>query len=398
MHVIVTVSARFSVTPDGSLFTANGSLGHRFWTRYLDVYDTVKLLVRAQIIDRPLENWHKVSGPGISPVILPYFEGPWQYLKTSQSMKRVIKRTITRDDTIHLRIPDTIATQVFYLLPPERPFGAEVTGDPYDVFAPGAVRHPLRPFFRRWFSRQLRGQCARASAAAYVTEGALQRRYPPAPGAFVTHYSSIELGEDAFASAPRAVTDAPAAPRLLTVGSLAQLYKGPDVLIDTVALCARGGLDLELTIVGDGKHRAELEARTAAAGVGGRVHFPGQLPAGEAVRAQLDRADLFVLPSRTEGLPRALIEAMARALPCLGSSVGGIPELLPAEDRVPPGDAAALAAAIRAVVTDPARMTRMSARNLSKAREYHEDILRERRIAFYRYVKEKTEEWQRRNR
>jgi glycosyltransferase involved in cell wall biosynthesis len=126
---------------------------------------------------------------------------------------------------------------------------------------------------------------------------------------------------------------------------------------------------------------------------GSRTLFLGELPAGEAVRAELDRADLFVLPSRTEGLPRAMLEAMARALPCLGSTVGGIPELLPPEDMVSPGDVTALARKIREVLADPPRMSRMSARNLEKAQAYREEILQERRVAFYQHVKEKTEAW-----
>jgi glycosyltransferase involved in cell wall biosynthesis len=73
--------------------------------------------------------------------------------------------------------------------------------------------------------------------------------------------------------------------------------------------------------------------------------------------------------------------------------VGGIPELLPPEDTVPPGDRAALARKIREVVTDPARLARMSARNLAKAREYQADRLRDRQTAFYRYLRERTEEW-----
>ena len=123
------------------------------------------------------------------------------------------------------------------------------------------------------------------------------------------------------------------------------------------------------------------------------MRFLGQLSAGEAVRALLDAADLFLLPSRTEGLPRAMIEAMARALPCIGSTVGGIPELLAPEDMVPPGDAGALARKIREVVTDPERMCLMSARNLEVAREYRDDLLRERRTAFYRHVRTQTEQW-----
>jgi glycosyltransferase involved in cell wall biosynthesis len=129
--------------------------------------------------------------------------------------------------------------------------------------------------------------------------------------------------------------------------------------------------------------------------VADRVTFRGQLPAGPEVRAELDQADVFLLPSRTEGLPRALVEAMARGLPCVGSTVGGIPELLPAEDMVPPGDAGALASKIREVVTDPARMARMSERNLRAAQDYRQDVLQPRRDAFYRHVRERTEAWQR---
>jgi len=123
------------------------------------------------------------------------------------------------------------------------------------------------------------------------------------------------------------------------------------------------------------------------------VRFAGRLPAGEAVRAELDGSDLFILPSYQEGLPRAMIEAMARGLPCIGSTVGGIPELVPEEDRVRAGDAAGLARRIREVVSDTERMARMSARNLEKAAEYREDVLRARRNAFYRYLRQATSEY-----
>jgi glycosyltransferase involved in cell wall biosynthesis len=109
----------------------------------------------------------------------------------------------------------------------------------------------------------------------------------------------------------------------------------------------------------------------------------------------LDTADLFVHPSRTEGLPRALIEAMARGLPCIGSNVGGIPELLSPAEQVPAGDANALEAKLCEVLGDPQRLVRLSRENLAKAREYHADALRPRRQAFYRAVLEATSRWQR---
>lgn len=183
--------------------------------------------------------------------------------------------------------------------------------------------------------------------------------------------------------------------KIIFIGSLDQLYKAPDILIHAIHCCLKEGIDVFLTMVGDGRFRPEIESLSRKLNLLDRIRFLGQMTAGEAVRAELDKADLFVLPSKTEGLPRAMIEAMARGLPCIGSNVGGIPELLPPEDMVPPGDVHALASKIREVIRDPERMNRMAERNWKKAHEYHDDILRERRNAFYQYVKEKTEEWQR---
>jgi len=177
------------------------------------------------------------------------------------------------------------------------------------------------------------------------------------------------------------------------VGSLAQMYKAPDVLIDAVGICARERIDLRLTLVGDGVHRSELERRVRNTGLDARVRFKGQIAAGAPVRVELDAADLFVLPSRQEGLPRALIEAMARGLPCIGSAVGGIPELLAADDMVPPGDAVALARRIGDVLRDPQRMAVMSARNLEKAREHRAETLAPKRLAFYAHLKLRTQQW-----
>ena len=85
---------------------------------------------------------------------------------------------------------------------------------------------------------------------------------------------------------------------MITVGSLNQLYKAPDVLLKAVAVCVGQGLDLQdLVLVGDGGHRQELVAQAASLGIGSRVRFAGELPAGPLVREQLDQADLFVLPS-----------------------------------------------------------------------------------------------------
>jgi glycosyltransferase involved in cell wall biosynthesis len=151
--------------------------------------------------------------------------------------------------------------------------------------------------------------------------------------------------------------------------------------------CIASGLNIVLAIVGDGRQRANLERLASRLGIVDRIQFLGMLPAGQAIRDELDRSDLFILPSRTEGLPRAMIEAMARGLPCIGSTAGGIPELLAEEDMVRPGDAIALGMKIIEVVSSLERRRAMATRNLGKAKEFDGEVLRERRIQFYQYVR-----------
>jgi glycosyltransferase involved in cell wall biosynthesis len=391
VNVVVTCEQHFERSPDGLIWT-DGQFPYLFWTRYLTVFDSVRVVARVRDVAEPLAGRQPASGIGVSFFGLPDYRGPEQYLLRIMSIASAVTRAVQSRGAVILRVPGGIDGWVLKHLQKEgRPYGVEVVADPYDAFAPGGMRHPLRPFFR-WFSTwRLRRVCGRSSAAAYVTERVLQSRYPAAPNAFVTHYSSVDLPSTAFVKTPRKPTLASVS-RLIFVGTMAQLYKGPDVLIDAVRKCVNNGSDIQLVLVGSGRYQAELESRVAALGLADRIQLRGQLTTPDAVRAELDKADLFVLPSRHEGLPRAMIEAMARGLPCLGSTVGGIPELLLPMDLVPPNDAFALAEKICEVLADPERMAQMSARNLEKAREYGE-ASSERRHAFYSHIRTQTGAW-----
>jgi glycosyltransferase involved in cell wall biosynthesis len=388
MNVVVAVDHRFDCTPDGAVWSQT-MYAHRFWEPYLDVFDHVRVVARLRPVSAPAPGWVRADGAGVSFVAVPHYLGPWQYLRRASAVRRAIRGAVQPNDAVILRVHSTIPTLLGqHLRRVGHPHAVDVIADPYDIFSPGAVKHPLRPFFRWWFTRRLRRLCATAVTASYVTEQALQRRYPAPAANFVTHFSDVDLPDGAFVAAPRDLIGAPRPISLVTVGSLGHYFKGGDVLVAAVARLVSAGHDVRLVVVGDGKHRPDLEAQARALSVDARVAFRGQLTAGEAVRAELDRADLFVLPSRQEGLPRAMIEAMARALPCIGSTVGGIPELLPAEDLVPANDVDALVRKIAEVISDPDRLYRMSARNLDKAKEYDDSAVRDRRRAFLRHVKE----------
>ena len=211
----------------------------------------------------------------------------------------------------------------------------EIVGDPIDAFGPGAVRHPLRPLIRRAFRRQMRKQCSEAYATAYVTAHSLQQRYPPSEGRFTTNYSNVELEDQHLVDHPRSSFCAGNLARIVMVGTLSQMYKGHDIALQALAHLKSKRINFEMTFIGKGKHQAEMQRLAKTLGVQEQTQFLGELSVGKAVRDQLDRADLFVMPSRTEGLPRAMIEAMARGLPCIGTSIGGIPELLRPEELVP---------------------------------------------------------------
>lgn len=164
--------------------------------------------------------------------------------------------------------------------------------------------------------------------------------------------------------------------RILMVANL-RAEKGHDVLIDAAPAILAGQPDAEIWLAGDGPMRDALAARAEARGVAERVRFLGQ---SDAVPALLDASDLFVLPSRSEAFPNAVIEAMAAGLPVIASRVGGIPELVAdgvSGVLVPAGDAAALARAVLDLMDRPELAARLG-------RAARADV--ERRFSFERMV------------
>lgn len=113
--------------------------------------------------------------------------------------------------------------------------------------------------------------------------------------------------------------------QILAVGRL-EPVKGHDLLIEACAKLVANGCPVRLEIVGDGSGRAALARQAEAAGIAERVTFAGAL-ARERIRDRLHASDLFVLPSRSEGMPLALLEAMATGTPCIATRVGGVPEM-----------------------------------------------------------------------
>lgn len=145
------------------------------------------------------------------------------------------------------------------------------------------------------------------------------------------------------------------------LGTVGRLHPAKDhaLLLRAFAQLVTGHPQAALVVVGDGALRTDLERDAEALGIADRVRFLGDR---SDVKALLCAFDLFVMSSRTEGYSIALVEACAAALPIVATAVGGNPEIV--EDGrngliVPPGDAAALTAALVALLTDSPRRAAM---------------------------------------
>lgn len=153
-------------------------------------------------------------------------------------------------------------------------------------------------------------------------------------------------------------------------------YKGLPFLIEACRILKSEGIRFECHVLGDGPMRAELEALAASTGVADVFHLLGPRP--ENVVADMMRdTTIFVLPSiiasdgQMEGIPVALMEAMASARAVVTTSIAGIPELVDHDASgllVPPSDARALAEAMKTLLRDPERAAAMGRHGQKKVR------------------------------
>lgn len=384
MRLLVTTEARYLRARDGTVFTS-GLYDRRFFDRYLTVFDEVCVLARVtpSSLKTAPDPRSVVEDDLVRVHALPDYRGALGSVRRARDVSRLSHLAVQRVDAVMLRAPGFVS-QVTHRALGDLPYGVEVVGDPAEVFRRGASRHPARALIRRYYTSSLVRMTASADVVGYVSSMVLPDRYP-APGARATRvYSSVSLGPDSFLA--RGDRERPVR-SLVTVASLEQPYKGVDVLLAALTLLPE---DVTLTVVGDGSLRRELGELALRLGLGDRVTFRGNLPGPEAVRDVLGAADAFVLASRTEGLPRAMLEAMAAGLPCVGTRVGGIPELLPTEVLCAPGDPGGLAARLAHLVADQRAAARLGARLQEHARSYAADVLQHRRNELLTVLRERT--------
>lgn len=391
MKVLAVADGHLYQTPDGRIW-AERIYSYDFFARYLSAFDEVRVAIRITDIQSSDEYPILCSGPNIEYWPIEEFRGPAQYAKKYFKIRKGLKNCFHGCDCGIFRIPSTVGYQLLHAFQKTgKPYAVEVVVDPWDFAAPGMLGTPLRPVIRHTWTRDLKRACLHANGVSYVTQFALQKRYPSyakfqgeSKEHFESCYSSVNLPDDYYGEAKK-YRQIHSPIRIVHVtNSISNYVKGHRELISAAAELKKQGYTVQVEFVGDGKLIHEFEQLAKAMDVGDQVRFIGKLATPDLVRAKLLDSDMFVFPSHAEGLPRVLIEAMAVGLPAISTDVNGIPELLAAEYLVPAGEVNDLAAKIKRFADNDKLYEQASRENIEKAREYSETDLQERRKKFYK--------------
>lgn len=217
----------------------------------------------------------------------------------------------------------------------------------------------------------------------YVTEEFLQRRYPTKGLALGCTDTNIPLADErTLEKRIERIKGKHDEFRLLTIGHLDVGFKGQKYIIMALPEILKQRPDTHLYMIGGG-NGGYLKELASKLGVGSHVHALGT-KTREEVLGIMDNCDVYVQASLQEGLPRSIAEAMSRAMPCIGSRTGGIPEMLDAEYVVRRKNYKDIVEKVARLNEDT--MTGQARRNFDKAKDYQPFVIDRKLDAFFKQI------------
>lgn len=393
MNAILIFTHRFRRDKNGNVFTVNHVENSILWERYLKVFDHLTIIARIQEVDEDINERFLISQDHISFIALPYFIGIKGFIANYFRINTIIKDYIQKDHAYICRLPNVFGSMfIKHLIRQNIPYVIELVGDPWDLYGTGTLKNSMNPLFRIFNKYRsfltLRNNVKNAKGVIYVTESALQKRYPPNKNAMTTYASNVVLNQKVFRKKALELSILPNNFKILSIGSLEQLYKSPDLVLKAIHKLKSLGKKVQLIWLGDGIYKESMIQLAKDLEIDDQVVFKGNVSQNEVFQ-ELENAHLYVHVSRTEGLPRAIIEAMAKGLPCIGTRVGGVPELLNKEALIDKNDIQQLVDKIEFFMNDLEVLNKQAKLNLEKARTYEYNILEKRREGVYKCLVDK---------
>ena len=300
---------------------------------------------------------------------------------------KVVSKTCARNTIIVARLPSISGLMACWNQRNSREnLLIELVGCPYDSTRLRGVKgRLLAPILYA----MVRYCVKNAKNVSYVTQEFLQMRYP-SNAKNVLSASDVEITIEPDLPAKRLQRLKNSSLNSITIGMIGNYntaYKGYDTTLNALHYLEQQNPGVYfLELVGGGTQNEILD-QAKRLNVDHCLKFRGILGFPQGVFSWLDKIDIFLQPSETEGLPRALVEAISRGCAAVGSNVGGIPELLRSDMVINPGDHVGLAEKILKL-SSKSELIEASNRSFERAKEYEYTTLKIKRDVFYQKVKE----------
>ena len=320
-------------------------------------------------------------------------------LRKTPGISRIYRQTIGEADAVFARGVMIPAVPAIYQSCAQRsiPLVHWLVGNPEALLRSHRRYGPIldhlgRLFVRRWEGQVRRGYRQGGPACLLCNGQEIADRFGDGPTE-VTVSTTLRPEDIQAPRADRAPSASPAPLRILTVAYI-RPEKGIEYLLEAMSLLKTQG-EVHLDLVGSRDryptYQAKLDQLIRQHGLEERIHWRGHTDR-EDLATQFGRADLFVLPTLSEGTPRVLLEAMAHGVPLVASRVGGIPDSVAHEVNgllIPPKDPAALAEACDRVFADSQLRQGLVESGREFARAHTVDRFAERIVSIFRRLTER---------
>lgn len=351
---------------DGFFAAENGKvycnvINYRLFQRFLKHFEKINVVAR---IGSRTENLVELDLPGVEVHLVNSIVTPIAYLKYSRSVKETIHRCIEDCDVVYSTVGPMgeIARR-----------NSKLAGKKIIAFVGGCVFDSLRSIgtigkrsVANYAFKKAREFIMDADYVIYVATY-LKERYPTKGKSCI--WSDVQIcrgSEEERTLRMDLITNPGRQTKIGLIGYVHNKVKGVDTAIKALALLNNR---FHLEILGGGEH-AWADNIAEKLSISERVKFHGIVQGGAPVLKWLDNIDVYIQPSRTEGLPKATLEAMSRGCPVISSNVGGLPDLVMREWLHKPGDYQTLAQLIQQLSSNKHNMLVSSDHSYSVVSRY----------------------------